>query len=58
MNDAGHIAVATIARASAIISWNFKHMANFVKIQQYNAINLQAGYRMISTHTPLEIIES
>jgi hypothetical protein len=58
MNDAQHIAIATLAGASAIISWNFKHMANFIKIQQYNAINLQAGYRMISIHTPLEIIES
>jgi predicted nucleic acid-binding protein len=47
INDARHIAIATIAGASAIITWNFKHMANFIKIQQYNAINLREGYRMI-----------
>jgi predicted nucleic acid-binding protein len=56
-NDALHIAVAIIAGASAIITWNFKHMANFIKIQQYNAINLQEGYRMINIHSPMEIIE-
>ena len=33
INDALHIAIATIAGATAIISWNFKHMANFIKIQ-------------------------
>jgi hypothetical protein len=58
INDARHIAIATISGVSAIISWNFKHMANFMKIQQYNSINLQEGYRMISIHTPMEIIDS
>lgn len=57
-NDSLHIAVATISGASAIISWNFKHMANFIKIQQYNAINLQEEYRMINIHSPMEIIEN
>lgn len=57
-NDALHIAIATIAGTSAVISWNFKHMANFIRIQPYNAINLQAGYRMINIHSPMEIIEN
>jgi predicted nucleic acid-binding protein len=55
-NDALHIAVATISGATAIISWNFKHMANFIKVQQYNTVNLQEGYRMINIHSPLQII--
>lgn len=55
INDARHIAIATVSGVSAIISWNFKHMANFMKIQQYNSINLREGYRMISIHTPMEI---
>jgi len=58
INDARHIAIATISGVSAIISWNFKHMANFMKIQQYNSLNLKQGYRMISIHTPMEIIEN
>jgi len=56
LNDTQHIAIATISGVSAIISWNFKHMANFMKIRQYNSINLREGYRMINIHTPREII--
>ncbi|MCG8340572.1 MAG: PIN domain-containing protein [Cytophagales bacterium] len=55
-NDAQHIATATVEGASVIVSWNFKHMVNFLKIQQYNSINLRQGYRIISIHTPIEII--
>ena len=58
INDAQHIAIATISGASAVISWNFKHMVNFIRIRQYNAINLQQGYSIISIHTPIEIIEN
>lgn len=57
-NDAQHIAAATIRGASAVVSWNFKHMVNFWKIKQYNAINLREGHRMIQIHTPTEIINS
>ena len=58
IDDVQHIAIATISGASAVVSWNFKHMANFMKIQQYNSINLRQGYRMINIHTPIEIIEN
>lgn len=57
INDARHIAIATISGASAIVSWNFKHMVNFLKIRQYDAINLRQGYSTIRIHTPIEIIE-
>ncbi|MEM7174210.1 MAG: PIN domain protein [Bacteroidota bacterium] len=57
INDAEHIAIATVASASALISWNFKHMVNFFKIKQYNAINLREGYRMINIHSPKEAYE-
>jgi predicted nucleic acid-binding protein len=56
-DDALHIAIATISGASAVISWNFKHMSNFTKIQQYNTINLQEGYRMINIYSPMQITE-
>ena len=57
-NDAQHIATATVRGASAVVSWNFKHMVNFLKIRQYNAINLREGYRMINIHTPTEMISN
>jgi hypothetical protein len=56
-DDALHIAIATLSGVSAVVSWNFKHMANFMRIRQYNAINLKEGYGLINIHTPMEIVE-
>jgi len=55
-NDAQHIAIATVSRANVIISWNFRHMVNFLKIRQYNSINLREGYGMINIYTPRDVV--
>jgi hypothetical protein len=55
-NDARHIALASIYGVNALISWNFRHMINFIRIQQYNSINLKLGYRNIDIRSPKEII--
>jgi hypothetical protein len=55
-NDARHIALASIYGVNALISWNFKHMVNFTRLQQYNSINLRLGYRLIDIRSPKEII--
>jgi len=39
-DDAIHVAVATISRADAIVSWNFKNIVRLDKIKQYNTISL------------------
>jgi predicted nucleic acid-binding protein len=54
--DCQHIAMATIARADVLVSWNFKHIVNLDKIRGYNGINYQSGYPMIEIRTPKEII--
>jgi len=54
--DAQHISIATILKADILVSWNFRHMVNFFKIQQYNSINLKFGYSTIDIRTPKEII--
>ena len=56
LNDAYHIAIATIKRAQAIVSWNFKHMVNFRKVKQYNSINLREGYGIIDIYSPSDMI--
>ena len=56
INDARHIATATLSGADVMISWNFKHIANFMKIQEYNSINLQQGYRETPIYSPMAII--
>src|SRR5690349_11582655 len=37
--DATHVAAATVARADAICSWNFKHIVRLEKIKAYNEVN-------------------
>ena len=54
--DCQHIALATLAKADVLVSWNFKHIVNLDKIRGYNGINYQLGYNMIEIRTPKEII--
>ena len=54
-SDAQHIAIASILKVDSLVSWNFKHMVNFFRIKQYNAINLKFGYQAIDIRTPKEV---
>ena len=56
IDDATHVAAATVARADAIVSWNFKHIVNLNRIRKYNAVNLMNGYPMIEIRNPREIL--
>jgi predicted nucleic acid-binding protein len=57
MNDAYHIAIASVNRLDCLISWNFKHIVNFDKIKLFNSINLKLGYPLIDIRTPLEFLK-
>ncbi len=53
--DCQHIAMATLAKADVLVSWNFKHIVNLDRIRGYNGINLLMGYNTIEIRTPKEI---
>jgi predicted nucleic acid-binding protein len=53
--DCQHIAMATLAKADVLVSWNFKHIVNLDRIRGYNGINLLMGYSTIEIRTPKEI---
>ena len=55
LNDAAHVAVATVARADAIVSWNFKHSVRLEKIRGYNQVNESLGYGTLAIITPREV---
>ncbi len=55
--DALHVALATVARCSLIVSWNFKHIVHFEKVPLYNAVNVLKGYSNIGIFAPLEVIQ-
>lgn len=55
-DDALHVAVATVAAADMILSWNFKHIVNFNRIRGFNSVNIRLGYRAMTIHSPLEVV--
>ncbi len=57
IDDAAHVALATIAGCRMIISWNFKHIVHFQKIPKYNAVNALEGYRAIDIFSPSQVID-
>ncbi len=56
LDDAEHIASASIEAVDLMVSWNFKHIVHFDKIRAYNAINVLRGYREIDIRCPSEVI--
>jgi predicted nucleic acid-binding protein len=54
--DALHVALATTAGCSLIVSWNFRHIVHFEKIPLYNAVNVLTGHPEIAIYSPLEVI--
>jgi len=55
-DDALHVALATVAGADLIVSWNFKHIVHYDKIRKFNGVNLVQGYSMIEIRSPLEVV--
>lgn len=54
-DDAQHIALATVANVDVLTSWNFRHIVHFDKIRQFNAVNLEQGYKPIDIRSPREV---
>jgi predicted nucleic acid-binding protein len=54
--DALHVVIATVTQCNLIVSWNFKHIVHFDKIQKYNAVNTLNGYGQLGIYSPLEVI--
>ena len=54
-DDGLHIAVATVAEADLLVSWNFKHIVRFDKIRLFNAVNIEFGYKPLQIFSPREV---
>lgn len=57
LEDAEHVAAATVADVDMIVSWNFKHIVHFEKINGYHGVNLIRGYKPVSIYSPREVVE-
>lgn len=57
LDDATHVAAASVSSCTAIVSWNFKHIVKLRTIIGVNGINRLMGYSEIEIITPEIIIE-
>ena len=55
--DALHVALASVARADLIVSWNFKHLVQLRRIRAFHAVNLLHCYPLIEIRSPLEVTD-
>jgi len=55
LDDALHVATATVAGADLIVSWNFRHIVNYDRVRKFNGVNLMKGYQTVNVCSPLEV---
>jgi len=57
VEDALHVAYATVNGMDVLLSWNFQHLANVSKEARLLAANLEEGYRYpLRLVSPLEVL--
>ena len=57
LEDALHIAAATLAGADLLVSWNFKHIVNDRRIRLVSAVNRELGHESPNICTPWRLLE-
>jgi hypothetical protein len=55
-NDMLHIAVATVADADVLVSWNFRHIVRLDRIRHFNSVNIELGYKQLAIYSPREVV--
>jgi len=56
IDDAHHVAIATTHGIGVLVTWNFRHLANYRREAGFNRVNLENGYPAIRIISPLEIV--
>jgi predicted nucleic acid-binding protein len=56
VDDARHVAIATTHGIGVLVSWNFRHLANYRREAGFNRVNLENGYPAVRIISPLEIV--
>ncbi len=50
-----HFALATLAKADILASWDYRNIVNVNRIQDCNYVNVAQGQRRLMVHTPLAL---
>ena len=54
--DAEHIGISTVSEMDILLSWNFKHLANYSRKQKVKYVNLRENYfHPLDIISPLEL---
>ena len=56
VDDARHVAIATTHGVGVLVTWNFRHLANYRREAGFNRVNVENGYPAIRIISPLEIV--
>jgi len=54
-SDMLHIALATVAEADVLVSWMFQYVVRLDKIQRFNGVNVETGYKPLAIYSPWEV---
>lgn len=55
--NARHVAIATVARLDALVSWNYRHLVNRRRREAFNGVNAILGYDPIEIISPPEVFD-
>ncbi len=58
VEDARHVALATLHNVDALVSWNFGHLVNIRRRKAISNVNIQKGLPRIEILSPEEVIPS
>ena len=56
IDDARHLAIATTHGIGIIVSWNFKHLANYQRESGFNRVNSVYGHPAVRIISPSELV--
>lgn len=56
LDDARHVAICCVSNVDYLVSWNFKHLANWRRQSGFNAVNLLQGYPPVHIVAPSFLI--
>jgi predicted nucleic acid-binding protein len=57
IDDALHLAQASLAECDAVVSWNFRHLVRLKTVLGIRALNARLGHAQIEIVTPLSLVE-
>ena len=56
LDDAIHVANASLAHVDCIVSWNFKHIVRLDRIKGFNAVNFSMNHEALTILSPKEVL--